>query len=296
MDTEILFFIEYLAVEKKYSQHTIAAYQNDLDQFAQYVTNHYGAVEVTVITHQQIRSWLAQLLSEGVKATSVNRKISSLKSFFKYLKKTGKAEGNPMAKVQSPKKPKQLPVFVEKGKMEVLTENILPEDGDGFVALRNRLVVEMLYGTGMRLSELINLKETDVDFYGQTLKVLGKRNKERIIPISKPLIEIVEKYLAVKAENSEKCLYLLCNKGDKMYPGLVYKIVKGNLSLVTTVKKRSPHVLRHTFATHLLENGADLNAIKELLGHANLAATQVYTHNSIERLKEVHKKSHPKSS
>jgi integrase/recombinase XerC len=295
MDTEILCFIEYLAVEKKYSQHTITAYQNDLEQFSSFITQQYGLVTLQDITHQQIRSWLAQLLSDGVKATSVNRKISSLKSFFKFLKKEGKLTGSPMAKVQSPKKPKQLPIFVEKGKMEVLTDVILPQDGDSFEALRNRLIIEMLYGTGMRLSELINLKEDDVDFYSQTVKVLGKRNKERIIPVTKPLLEIVEKYIEVREKMTEKCIYLLSNGGKKMYPKLVYKIVKGNLSLVTTVNKKSPHVLRHTYATHLLENGADLNAIKELLGHASLAATQVYTHNSIERLKEVHKNSHPKS-
>jgi integrase/recombinase XerC len=295
MDTEILCFIEYLTVEKKYSQHTITAYQNDLGQFSAFITQHYGLVTLQDISHQQIRSWLAQLLSDGVKATSVNRKISSLKSFFKHLKKEGKVSGSPMAKVQAPKKPKQLPVFVEMSKMEILTDTILPQDGDDFEALRNRLVVEMLYGTGMRLSELINLKEEDVDFYNQTVKVLGKRNKERIIPVTKSLIEIVEKYLQVREKMTEKCIYLFSNGGKKMNPKLVYKIVKVNLSLVTTVNKKSPHVLRHTYATHLLENGADLNAIKELLGHASLAATQVYTHNSIERLKEVHKNSHPKS-
>lgn len=295
MDAEILLFIEYLAVERKYSVHTVTAYHKDLQQFQQYLVEHYSNILVSEITHQQIRSWLAQLLADGVKATSVNRKISSLKSFFKHLKRIGKVQGNPMAKVQAPKKPKQLPVFVEKTKIAALTDTIMPEEGDDYFSTRNRLVVELLYGTGMRLSELINLKEGDVDFYSGTLKVLGKRNKERIIPVNKPLLELIEKYCNAKLENDEKNLYLLCNKGKKMYPKLVYNIVKSNLSLVTTLKKRSPHVLRHSFATHLLENGADLNAIKELLGHANLAATQVYTHNTIERLKDVHKKSHPKS-
>lgn len=295
MDAEILLFIDYLSVEKKYSAHTITAYQKDLGQFQQYISEHYDVSNASQIDHRQIRSWLAQLLAEGVKATSVNRKISSLKSFFKHLKRIGKVQGNPMAKVQAPKKPKQLPVFVEKSKMGVLTDTILPENGEGEIELRDRLLIELLYGTGMRLSELINLKDDDVDFHNSTLKVLGKRNKERIIPIAAPLLELTEKYIKKKFENSDKNVYLLSNKGKKLYPKLVYNIVSSNLSLVTTLKKRSPHVLRHTFATHLLENGADLNAIKELLGHANLAATQVYTHNTIERLKDVHKKSHPKS-
>lgn len=294
MDAEIFIFIEYLTVEKKYSAHTIAAYKTDLEQFQAYILENYYDELVANINHQQIRSWLAQLLADDVKATSVNRKISSLKSFFKHLQRLGKIKASPMAKVQAPKKPKQLPVFVEKNKLKVLTETILPEDGDDILSLRNRLVVELLYGTGMRLSELINLKEDDVDFHSSTLKVLGKRNKERIIPIAAPLLQLIENYMNKKLENSDKNVYLLSNKGKKMYPKLVYTIVKSNLSLVTTLKKRSPHVLRHSFATHLLENGADLNAIKELLGHANLAATQVYTHNTIERLKEVHKNSHPK--
>jgi len=295
MDAEILLFIEYLAVERKYSTHTVTAYHKDLQQFQQYLAEHYNSIPVSEITHQQIRSWLAQLLADGVKATSVNRKISTLKSFFKHLKRVGRVLGNPMGKVQAPKKPKQLPVFVEKTKIAALTDTIMPEEGDNYISTRNRLVIELLYGTGMRLSELIHLKEEDIDFYNGTLKVLGKRNKERIIPITKPLLKLIKDYCFLKLENDEKNLYLLSNKGKKMYPKLVYNIVKGNLSLVTTLKKRSPHVLRHSFATHLLENGADLNAIKELLGHANLAATQVYTHNTIERLKDVHKKSHPKS-
>lgn len=295
MDAEILLFIEYLAVERKYSTHTVIAYHKDLQQFQHYLAEHYTDILISEITHQQIRSWLSQLLVEGVKATSVNRKISSLKSFFKHLKRIGKVQGNPMGKVQAPKKPKQLPVFIEKTKIAALTDTIMPQEGDDYLSTRNRLVVELLYGTGMRLSELINLKDDDVDFYSSTLKVLGKRNKERIIPINKPLLELIKNYCDAKLENDEKNLYLLSNKGKKMYPKLVYNIVKGNLSLVSTLKKRSPHVLRHSFATHLLENGADLNAIKELLGHASLAATQVYTHNTIERLKDVHKKSHPKS-
>ncbi len=295
MDAEILLFIEYLAVERKYSAHTVTAYHKDLQQFQQYLAEHYNNILLSEITHQQIRSWLAQLLADGVKATSVNRKISSLKSFFKHLKRIGQVQGNPMSKVQAPKKPKLLPVFIEKNKIAALTDTIMPEEGDDYLSTRNRLVVELLYGTGMRLSELINLKDDDIDFYSGTLKVLGKRNKERIIPVNKPLLELIKNYCDAKLENDEKNIYLLSNKGKKMYLKLVYNIVKSNLSLVTTLKKRSPHVLRHSFATHLLENGADLNAIKELLGHASLAATQVYTHNTIERLKDVHKKSHPKS-
>ena len=295
MDAEFFVFIESLTVEKKYSTHTLAAYQKDLEQFQNYIAEEYTGTTVIDITHRHVRSWLAQLLANGGKATTVNRKISSLKSFFKHLQRIGKIKTSPMAKVQAPKKPKQLPVFVEKAKLNTLTNNILPEDGDSEVALRDRLIIELLYGTGMRLSELINLKEQDVDFHNNTLKVLGKRNKERVLPVAQHLMQLIDNYMTKKLQNSDKIAYLLCNKGKKMYPKLIYNIVKSNLSLVTTLKKRSPHVLRHSFATHLLENGADLNAIKELLGHANLAATQVYTHNTIERLKDVHKKSHPKS-
>lgn len=295
MDAEILFFIEYLKFEKKYSQHTITAYQNDLEQFAAFLTQNPLNPGIMAATHREIRAWLSQMMGEGVFATSVNRKISTLKSFYKYLQKTGKMEGNPMAKVIAPKKPKQLPIYVEKVKMEVLTSVLLPENSNEVEALRDRLIIEMLYGTGIRLSELINLFQKDVDLQRGTIKVLGKRNKERIIPIPKPLIEIVENYLKEKIANDDKNVYLFSNKGKKLYPKLVYNIVKSNLGLVTTLKKRSPHVLRHTYATHLLENGADLNAIKELLGHSSLAATQVYTHTNIEQLKDIHKKSHPTS-
>lgn len=297
MGTDFFFsdFLNYLESEKKYSSHTLTAYRNDLLQFSEYMLAHYEADHFRNIHAPMIRTYVAELMHTGMQARSINRKISSLKSFFKYNLQQGLIHENPMKKVVSPKTSKRLPVIMEQAKMDELLAE-MPGDTDTFALWRNHVVLELLYGTGMRLSEAIGLKESDLRLESGTIKVLGKRNKERIIPITGGLADLLRTYLYMKQREgflSEQLL--LTDKGRPAYPKLIYSIVKNHLGTVSTMKKRSPHVLRHSYATHLLDNGAELNAIKELLGHSNLAATQVYTHNSIERLKEVYRKAHPKS-
>ena len=241
-----------------------------------------------------IRSWFVYLMEDETTARSVNRKLSTLKSFYKFLIREGELEENPIRKITPPKTSKRLPVFVEKDKMEMLFDKI--EFGKGYPGIRDKMILEMFYSTGMRLSELVNLKETDVDLHGDTRKVLGKRNKERLIPFSKKFGSLLKDYIEAKRQEFGGAQDLfLTDKGKKIYTKMAYRIVHNNLGLVTTMEKKSPHVLRHTFATHLLNNGAELNAVKELLGHASLAATQVYTHNSIEKLKRIYKQAHPKA-
>ncbi|MFY8190120.1 MAG: tyrosine-type recombinase/integrase [Bacteroidia bacterium] len=287
-------FMQYSALEKKQSKHSCAAYASDLRQFSDYLELTYQITNLGTFNHLQIRSWMASLMQAGIGARSVARKISTLKSLFKFMRKQEWIYDDPMVKIQLPKMSKKLPVFVE----EKAIENLFGSDQftDDFTGKRNELILHVHYGTGMRLSELIHLKVKDIDVYKSQLKVLGKRNKERIIPISKELIALLKDFIALREDLGFVLPELFCtDKGKIMYPKLVYNIVHQALSGVTTIQKRSPHVLRHTYATHLLNNGADLNAIKELLGHANLSATQVYTHNSIERLKEFYKNKHPRS-
>jgi integrase/recombinase XerC len=287
-------FLRYVQFEKKQSQHSYRAYQSDLQQFSDYLLVSYQVKDLEAFNHMQIRSWVAQLMSEGIVSRSISRKISTLKSFYKFLLKQDWVKINPMLKIQLPKVSKKLPVFVEEKAMENLLDPSLFEDT--FEGKRNELILQMYYGTGMRQAELIGLKCVDVDFYKKQVKVLGKRNKERIIPVTSELMVLTEHFLARRKELGIVSEFLFTNENGKaLYPKLVYNLVHHYLSNVTTISKRSPHVLRHTYATHMLNNGADLNAIKELLGHANLAATQVYTHNSIERLKEVYKNKHPRS-
>jgi integrase/recombinase XerC len=287
-------FIAFIQFEKRYSPHTVTAYRTDLDQFYSFLKERYSLEEIRSVTHPMIRSWLADLMEQGISPRSINRKLTALKSYFRFLKKEGVVDQNPMRKVVSPKIPKRLPVFVEKEKMDLLLDGI--DFGTGFPALRDRLILEMLYATGMRLSELTALKETDIDFHQSTIKVLGKRNKERLIPFSFKFGAILKDYLREREKINQAGEHLmLTDKGMKIYPRFVYRVVARYLSMVTTVEKKSPHVLRHTFATHLLNSGADLNAVKELLGHANLSATQVYTHNTIEKLKKIYKQAHPKA-
>ena len=284
-------FLKYLQFEKRYSHNTLLAYINDLSQFIQFITTEYQITELSEINHSIIRSWIVSLMEQKVTARSVNRKITTLKTFYKFLLRQQKVTSNPMLKVLSPKVSKRLPVFVEKEKMDALLDNTIVDDT--FEGKRNKLIIELFYATGIRLSELINLKQTDVDMYASQLKVLGKRNKERIIPFSDALKHEIANYIEAKPILDTE--YFFINKnGKKLYEKLVYRIVNSNLALVTTANKKSPHVLRHTFATQMLNNGADLNAVKELLGHANLSATQVYTHNTVEKLKNIHKQAHPR--
>lgn len=285
-------FIQYIQYEKRYSPHTVLAYRHDLDQFFGYLSERYGVKEANEVTHAMVRSWLVELMGEGIVPRSINRKLTTLKSFFRYLVRNGLIGVNPMAKVISPKTSKRLPVFIEKEKMELVFSGV--DFGEGYPGLRNRVIIELFYATGMRLSELVNLKDTDIDLANGTIKVLGKRNKERLIPFGHFVKGLLVAYLAEKQKFDSEYLFLT-DKGKRIYPRMVHRIVTGILSRVTTLDKKSPHVLRHTFATHLLNNGAELNAVKELLGHANLSATQVYTHNTIEKLKKVYKQAHPRA-
>lgn len=294
MEKHIEKFIHYISFEKRFSKHTIIAYKNDLEQLLAYLNQVYSISRLEEINHAIIRSWMVYMIEEGILARTINRKITTLKTFYKFLKKDGVNVENPLLKIQTPKTSKRLPVFVEKDQMRDLLDKIkYPDTFDG---IRDKLIIELFYATGIRLSELIGIKEKDVDFSNSSIKVLGKRNKERIIPISKEIFAHINHYLNEKTKigRAEDYLFVLFN-GKKMYPKKVYSSVNQYLSLVTTLDKKSPHVLRHTFATHLLNNGADINVIKELLGHSSLAATQIYTHNTIEKLKNIHKKAHPKS-
>lgn len=289
-------FLKYLELEKRFSAHTIIAYQNDLDQFFIYLKDTYSLTSITEVRHFHIRSWVVQLIENKISTRSVNRKLSTLKTFFKFLKRRKEITENPMLKVIAPKVGKRLPVVVKEVEMGNLFEKI--DFGEGYGAVRDEMIMELLYATGMRRSELIQLIPTNIDFYNQQIKVLGKGNKERLIPFAKPLADRLKNYLEVREDEfglGEIAPLFMTNKGKKMYPKFVYNLVKKYLSQVTTVDQRSPHVLRHSFATHLSNNGADLNAIKELLGHSSLAATQVYTHNSIEKLKRVYQQAHPKA-
>jgi len=287
-------FLEYMGVIKKRSQHTVISYRNDILSFISYVSGQYGIEQISAANHLMIRSWIVELKAEGVSNVSINRKISALKSFYKYLRRNELVDKNPMAKVQSMKKPKRLPSFVPEKKMEYLIESSLVEKT--FSELRNDLIVELLYLTGIRRSELQKLTFSDVNPARIEIKVLGKGNKERRCPISNQFLLKLEKYkesLSEEFGTLDHNFVFVTDKGKKIYPKLIFNIVTKKLKSINASEKTSPHVLRHTFATHLSSNGAELNSVKELLGHASLAATQVYTHNSIERLKKEYKRAHP---
>ena len=294
---EIQSFLDYLKFERRYSAHTIRSYQDDLRQFGEYLKKDYDEILIVKTDHVTLRSWLAQLKENDISAKSINRKISSLKSFFKYHLKAGTITQSPMGKIISPKISKRLPVFIKEEDTSKLINASLVATED-WKSLNTHLLVSLFYGTGMRLSELVNLKENQVDFSRRQLKVLGKGNKERIIPVTAELLKVVKEYIQQKKKEFEHSAdtLLVTEKGKKMYSKYAYLLVNAVLNdNVKTLDKKSPHVLRHTFATHLMNNGANLNAVKELLGHSSLAATQVYTHNTIEKLKNVYKKAHPKA-
>ena len=284
-------FITYLSSEKRFSEHTIKSYTTDLKQFTSFLLSEFQIIdEIHEISFQIIRTWIASLLEKGINPRSVNRKISTLKTYFKFLIREGELIENPMMKVVAPKSKKRLPIFIEEDQIASLLNEVQFEKG--FVGQRNKLIIELFYVTGIRLSELINIKISDVDFNNQSIKVLGKRNKERIIPLSSSMINSLDNF----TENNQNNHFLFTNlDGDKLYTKLVYRLVNKYIAKISSVNKKSPHILRHTFATHMLNNGADINAIKELLGHANLSATQVYTHNTIEKLKTVYKQAHPRA-
>ena len=295
-------FFEYLKYEKRYSVHTLTSYQTDITGFFDYLETQFGGIPFKQIDHNFIRSWLAGLKDKGLSSRSINRKISSLRSFYKYCLKTGTVEASPMIKVTGPKNSKRLPVFVKEEDSSKLMAT-LDQSVEDWKSLNAQLLITVFYSTGMRLSELINLKEKQIDTGKCQVKVLGKGNKERIIPVSRELVKLIKGYIEQKKkklagqEGSEKSdpVLLVTEKGKKLYPKYAWLLVNEILGKSSSLDKRSPHVLRHSFATHLMNNGANLNAVKELLGHSSLAATQVYTHNTIEKLKVIHKRSHPKA-
>jgi len=289
-------FLQYLQIQKRYSLHTVRSYLNDLDQFYSFLLSLGLPDDPVAVTSHDIRAWIVSLLDNNYSTVSVHRKISCLRVFYRYLRKEGIIKSDPLEKVVLPKRKKTLPVFVEEEALTNLLDNY--SFGDGFAGIRNRTIIELLYLTGMRRSELIGLRNLDVDLIEGSLKVTGKRNKQRIIPLVKPFIQRLEEYIKIRDENVVSVnngWFFITDKGNKLYDKYVYNTVNKYLAMVTTIEKKSPHILRHTFATHMLNRGADLNSIKELLGHANLSATQIYTHNTFEKLKKVYKQAHPRA-
>lgn len=289
----ILAFQQYLQFERRYSIHTSSAYISDLEQFFSFAAANYDAHKPDTYNTSMIRSWLVLLKSEAVSAKSLNRKISSLRSFFKFLMRKDLIKTNPAAGIHNPKIPKRLPAFAAEEQIQTLLEHVA--FSDDWQGKTDKLIIELLYATGMRRNELVTLKESQVDAAYCQIKILGKGNKERIVPIPKELMNRLQEYITEKCRQFDRVPELFVTaKGQKLYAKYVYNVVTKNLALVTTLQKKSPHILRHSFATHLVNNGADLNAVKELLGHSSLASTQVYVHNTIQKLKDVHKQAHPK--
>lgn len=290
-------FIVYITTEKRFSPHTCMAYQSDLEQFKSFVETELSVSELYQASHKDIRAWIFYLLEKGDTPRSVNRKISTLKTFFKFLLRNDYIKINPVDKVVAPKQSKRLPSFMDESEIFTMFNRI--DFPDTFEGIRDKTIIETFYALGIRLSELVNMNYEDIDFFNKNVKVLGKRNKERIIPFG-PHLEACFKHYFLVYENNFGCLQqnmpiFVTKKGRKIYSKLVYKIVHKHIEMVSNVQQKSPHVIRHTFATHLLNQGADLNAIKELLGHSSLAATQVYTHTSIGKLKEIYNQAHPRA-
>lgn len=287
-------FLQYLKFEKRYSQHTQVAYEKDLLQFISYAEGQFDLSAASEVSHFHVRSWLADLKDDQQTARTINRKLSSLNSFYKYLIRLGKVEKNPVRQLHAQKLPERLPTYVKEHEAEHMLEELTFEEG--FKGFTDRMICNLLYQTGMRRNELLQLKEQDIEWSLQQIRILGKGNKERLIPVGGELLADLKDYIKAKKELGEyDSTYLLnLESGKPLYAGYVYRVVTRHLGQVTSLSKKSPHVLRHSFATHLLNNGANIQAIKDLLGHSSLAATQIYTHNNIEQLKEIHKNSHPR--
>ena len=287
-------FLNYLTLEKKYSAHTVKAYKNDLNTFRLFCLKECDNQHITTVNYPQIRNWIVSLVNVNISNRTINRKVSSLKSFYKFLQKTKEIDQNPLAKHKALKVSKRIQVpFSEKEINEVL--NYLGREVD-FESLRNKLIVELFYSTGIRRSELINIKISDIDFANDIVKVLGKRNKERYIPLLKSVQETLAQYIEAREEiNMNQSYLFLTKKGKIIYDTLVYRVINNYFSRVSSKVKKSPHIIRHSFATHLLNEGADLNSVKELLGHSSLASTQIYTHSSLGKLKEIYNQAHPRS-
>ncbi len=295
-------YIDYLTIEKRYSTHTIDAYRTDLVDYSSFLLSQYHITDLLLSDHTLIRSWLISLLERKNSTRSLNRKISTLKSFYRYCEKVELLTVNPMTKVVAPRASKQLPVFLTHNNIESLFQSV--DFGTGYEGFRNKLIITWFSATGIRREELVQIKIEDLDLDTGTIKVLGKRNKERIVPIGIVVVDEIRKYLLLRSDflkfvestnQNNNCSLFVTSKGLPVYPKLIYTIVHKYLTLISSNSKLSPHVLRHTFATHMLDDGADINAIKEILGHSSLAATQVYTHNTIEKLKSIYKQAHPRA-
>ena len=288
-------FLDYLRYERNYSEKTVLAYSEDIKQLQEFAQEEYGRFNPLEVEAELIREWIVSLMDRGYTSTSVNRKLSSLRSFYKYLLRQGEVTKDPLCKITGPKNKKPLPVFLKESEMNKLLDET--DFGEGFKGYRDRLIIEVFYATGIRLSELIGLDDKDVDFSASLLKVTGKRNKQRLIPFGDELRELMLGYINIRnemiPERSEA--FFVRENGERLYKNLVYNLVKRNLSKVVTLKKRSPHVLRHTFATRMLNNDAELGAVKELLGHESIATTEIYTHATFEELKKVYKQAHPRA-
>ena len=287
-------FIQYITNERRYSPHTVLAYKTDLEVFASYMFSTYEITSPSELTVTMLRSFVMEQMETGLNPKSVNRKISSIKAYIRYMRKEGVININPAATLKSIKTPKTLVSALSEDEIsDLLNNDFFDKSPQG---LRARAMIELMYATGVRRSELINLKLSALDLVQKTIRVIGKRNKERLIPLTDASIEAITGYLSIRPSGQSDAFLFLTDKGKKLYPELVYATVKRYLSYVSSLQKKSPHVLRHTFATHLLNKGADMNDIKELMGHANLSATQVYTHNSFEQLKSVYNQSHPREA
>jgi integrase/recombinase XerC len=293
--SEIDKFLSYLRSEKRSSVHTVQAYKTDIEQFQAYIQHTFEESDILKATSVMVRSWIASMKADGLRSRSMHRKRSSLSSFYKFGRRQGWLTVDPVKRSVAPKMEKRLPVFVdEKGMHDLLEEPGF--FGDNFFGLRDRLMVTLLYECGIRRAELIGIKDEDIDMGRQQVRIFGKRSKERVIPVSEATLRMIAEYRQQRdAEFKVDHSHLLCtDRGSKVYPKFVYERVNLYLGRVSTIEKRSPHILRHTFATHMLNNGAQLNTVKELLGHSSLAATQIYTHNTIEKLKSIHEQNHPK--